>query len=413
MRTLVLAAGFLLVLALVAFLAVGKWKRKFLAHDLPKRLGIDIQQEANGFTHAEFHAGKATFKITASKAEQLKDEHYRLHAVTIEMYGADGHGMDRIQGNEFEYDQKTGIAQAQGTVEITLSRLADTSTLLPGKGQIRALNAMPKGGEVHVETSGLIFDQKNGVATTAEHVQFAMAQGSGSAMGAVYDSRNGQLVLDHAVEMDTERDGNPVRLTAAHGEYDRDDQVCHLSAATVDYRGGTAHAQEAKIAFRDDGTAERLDASGDVTLTTATGGHLAAPTAMLLFDTHNQPTHGHLEGGVTIDSNSKGRTDHGTAPTAELEFGPGGVLRRAHLERGVQIASDEPDRHCACASRVDLAGCGSRLSRCWPRADGTSVHPRHRRRNGDERKPGAARAPQRPRALPPTMSRGASGPIPR
>jgi lipopolysaccharide export system protein LptA len=353
MRTLVLAAGFLLLLALVAFLVVGKWKRKFLAHDLPKRLGIDIQQEANGFTHAEFHAGKATFKITASKAEQLKNDHYRLHAVTIEMYGADGRGMDRIQGNEFEYDQKTGIAQAQGTVEITLSRLGEAAGVLPGGAQARVLSGMPKNGplaaaahgaksgEIHVETSGLTFSQKTGVATTVEHVQFAMAQGSGSAVGAVYDSQNGQLVLDHAVELETQRGGKPIKVTAAHGEYDRDDQVCHLLAATVDYRNGAAHSQEAKIAFRDDGTAERLDASGGFTLTTATGGHLAAPTAMLIFDAHNQPTHGHLQGGVTIDSTSKGRTDHGTAPTAELAFGSGGVLKRAHLERGVELASDD------------------------------------------------------------------------
>lgn len=352
MRTLVLAAGALLLVALVAFLVIGKWKHKFNGHDLPRRLGVDIQQEANGFTHAEFHAGKATFKITASKVEQLKDDHFRLHTVTIEMYGADGRGMDRIEGNEFEYDQKTGIAKAAGPVEITLTRLSDASKLLPGKTQPPVIGTMSKtgplaaamqgikSGEIDVKTSGLTFNQKSGVANTAEHVQFAMAQGSGSAIGAVYDSRNGQLVLDHAVEMETQRGAQPVKLVAAHGEFDRDDQVCHLNAAIVDYRDGTAHAEEARIAFRDDGTADRLDAKG-FALATATGGHLAAPTAALLFDVHNQPTHGHLEGGVVIDANNNGRTTHGTAPTAELEFGPKGELRRAHLERGVQIASDD------------------------------------------------------------------------
>ena len=51
--------------------------------------------------------------------------------------------------------------------------------------------------------------------------------------------------------------------------------------------------------------------------------------------------HGHLQGGVTIDSDNKGRKVHGTSPTMELAFAGQGELRSAHLERGVQIVSDE------------------------------------------------------------------------
>ncbi|HVZ83060.1 MAG TPA: LptA/OstA family protein [Terracidiphilus sp.] len=351
-RTLVLVAGGLLVVVLVAFLAIGKWKHRFISHDLPKRLGIDIQQEANGFTHAEFRAGKALFKITASRVEQLKNDHFRLHSVTIEMYGADGRSVDRIQGNEFEYDQKAGIAQAAGPVEITLSRLGDASGMLQGKAQARALGGMPKNsplaaavkdaksGEIQVKTSGLTFNQKTGTATTAQYLEFALAQGSGSAIGATYDSQNGTLVFDRAVQMQTRHGNDLVTLKAAHGQYDRDDQICHLNDATVAYRDGTAQAAQAQVAFRDDGSADRLDAK-QFALTTAAGDHLSAPTATLLFDAHNQPSHGHLEGGVAMDDASNGRTTHGTAPSAELEFNAKGELHRAHLERGVSIASDE------------------------------------------------------------------------
>ena len=38
-------------------------------------------------------------------------------------------------------------------------------------------------GEIHVKTSGLSFDEKSGVATTDQHVDFSMAQGSGSSDG--------------------------------------------------------------------------------------------------------------------------------------------------------------------------------------------------------------------------------------
>ncbi len=61
------------------------------------------------------------------------------------------------------------------------------------------------------------------------------------------------------------------------------------------------------ILFREDGSAVRMDATNGFTLATATGGHLAAPTGSLDFDEHNQPRHGHLEGGVEMDSMSGNR----------------------------------------------------------------------------------------------------------
>ena len=122
-------------------------------------------------------------------------------------------------------------------------------------------------------------------------------------------------------------------------------QLCRLRAATADYQGGEATAGDAKILFREDGSAVRLDAMNGFTLATATGGHLAAPTGQMDFDEHNQPRHGHLEGGVTMDSVSetagRRRQMHGTAPTAELEFNAQGELRHAHLERGVAMDSEE------------------------------------------------------------------------
>ena len=84
MRMLVLGAGVLLLLALVVFLAVGKGKNPFNRRDLPKRLGIEIQQEANGVTYTQAHGGRTLFKIHASKVVQLKQGNAMLHDVKIE-----------------------------------------------------------------------------------------------------------------------------------------------------------------------------------------------------------------------------------------------------------------------------------------------------------------------------------------
>jgi lipopolysaccharide export system protein LptA len=376
MRTLVLAAGVLLVGSIVAFLAAGKWRNPLNLKELPKRMGVNIQQEANGFTYTQSRGGHALFKIHASRAVQLKHGNAVLHDVKIELYGADGSRLDRIEGAEFEYDQKSGIATAAGPVEITLMRPGVAPAIAPkavagkvldqkGNGTPLAAAAVTAAsGEIHVKTSGLIFDQKSGTATTARHVDFSMVQGSGSSMGATYDSQQGHLVLDRAVELTTRRGGETVLIHAEHAEFERDDKICQLHTATAHYRGGEAKAGDAKVLFREDGSALRLDAMNGFTMTTATGGHVAAPTGAMDFNEHNQPRHGHLEGGVKMDSatetGSQIRQVHGTAATAELAFTPQGALRQIHMERDVVLHSEDLSK----AGANSKTG-AQRVSRDW------------------------------------------------
>ena len=301
LRTLVLAAGVLLVVALGVFLVVAKFRRQFNIRELPKRLGIDIQQEANGVTYSHALGAHSQFKIHASKVVQLKNNHALLHDVRIELYGDDGSRLDRIEGDEFEYNQENSTATAAGPVEITMMRpgvapavapKATAGKILNGKAIAKPLASAAENaakGEIHIKTSGLTFDYKSGVTTTNARVDFQMTQGEGSSMGAMYDSQKGVMILDHAVELTTRRGANAVEIHAQHAEFDRDDLLCRLRAATADYRGGQASASEAKILFRDDGSAVRLDATGGFTLATANGGHLAAPTGSMDFDEHNQP----------------------------------------------------------------------------------------------------------------------------
>ena len=372
LRTLVLVAAVLLLAALAVFLTVYKGKNPFNRRDLPQRLGVEVQQEGNGVTYTQAHGGRTLFKIHASKVVQYKQGTATLHEVKIELYGEDGNRVDRIEGNEFLYDQKSGMAIAAGPVEMTLMRPGVAPAIAPKATASTAVSEKLKGGpvasaaeaaargEIHVKTSGLTFDQKSGVARTSQHVDFSMVQGKGSSMGAVYDSDQGLLVLDRAVELTTQRGTQTVQIHAQHAEFERQSQLCRLRAATADYQGGEATAGDAKVLFREDGSAVRLDAMNGFTLTTATGGHLAAPTGHMEFDEHNQPRHGHLEGGVTMDSVSKsaGRTRqmHGTSPTAELEFNAQGQLRHAHLEQGVTMDSLEQSQE---------QGHQLRLSRHW------------------------------------------------
>jgi len=353
----VLVAGVVLIGALVVFLARGRFKNPLNLKELPQRLGVNITSDASGFTMDHAFGGHSRYRIHASNAVQYKDNRAILHDVKIELYGDDDSRVDRIEGAEFDYDKKSGTAEAAGPVEITLMRpgaapaiapKASAATAAKGKSSpIASAAQTAERGEIHVKTSGLAFDTQSGVATTGQHVDFSMVQGSGSSLGASYDSKKGTLVLDRTVELNTQRGGQTVNLHAQHAEFERDTHLCKMQGATADYRGGEATAGGASVLFRDDGSAVHLDATNGFNLTTATGGHIAAPTGSLDFDEHNQPQRGRLEGGVRMDSTreaengSSRRTMQATAPRADLEFTGKGELRHAHLERGVEMHSEQ------------------------------------------------------------------------
>ena len=356
LRTLVLAAGVLLVIALGVFLGVGKFRNRFSKKDIPHALGLGIQEEANGFVYTHDVRGHTLYRIRASKQLQLKKDgktFLQLHDVSIELFAEDGSRVDKIEGGEFEYNPGVGIAKAMGPVEITLMKPTVAPAIAPNAAAGKAIGSkqMPgklvsaaqtaASGEIHVKTSGLIFNRETGEASTENKVEFSLTQGNGSAIGAKYVAQDGVLVLDREVALNIERGAQPLKMFARHAEFKRDDQACTLQAATARYGNDAASAETAKIRFRSDGSAERLDASGGFSATTLTGERLAAPRATLLFDEHNEPVHGRLEGGTSIDSENNGRKLHGGAPSMDLVFAGKGVLRSAHLERGVQIASDE------------------------------------------------------------------------
>ena len=372
LRWLVLVAGLVLIAALATFLIVGKWKNPLNGKELPDRLGINIQQEANGFTYTQAHGNRTIFKIHASKVVQLKKGNALLHDVRIDLYGEDGRRVDRIEGNEFEYDQKAGTARATGAVEITLMRpgvapaIAPKAVSEPGfasKSKAKPLATVAETAarsEIHVKTSGLTFDQKSEVAITDAPVNFSLAQGNGSSIGATFNSQSGVLVLHRAVALNSERNGETIQIHAEHGEFERDQQLCRLHVATANYRNGVTTAGEAQVQFRDDGTATQLNATNGFTMTTASGNHIAAPSGQLDFNEQNQPRHGHLEGGVTLDSTTEvagvHRQLHSSSSVAELEFSAKGDLQHAHLVQSVEFVSEE--------TRT-IASLSERASRHW------------------------------------------------
>jgi lipopolysaccharide export system protein LptA len=354
MRTLVLIAGALIVVAVVAFLIVAKWRNSSKTHDLPERLGINVTQQADHVIYTQTHGGHTLFKIDAAKVVQISNGVATLSDVTIDLYGAEGSRVDRIVGKEFQYDQKAGFARAVGPVEIILLKPGQAPAIAPkatphgitqSNKSLATAVATAESEDIRVKTSGLIFDQKSGVAETKEHLDFILAQGSGSADGARFDSQVGHMILDHNLVMHLKHGDGTIDLQAAHAEFERGSKLCTLRNASMTERSTTAQAANATILFREDGSAEKLNATGSLKLTNTAGSTLTAPRGELEFDARNHPQRGSLEQGVVFDSHDGNsgaeRVMHGTAPTAHMTFNTRGDLNSAHLEQSVDFSMQQ------------------------------------------------------------------------
>jgi lipopolysaccharide export system protein LptA len=74
-------------------------------HDVPAKLGLDIQQTAEGFSISKSIEGRTQFTVSASKAVQFKEGgRADLHNVKIVIYGKDASRFDQVTGDDFEYD---------------------------------------------------------------------------------------------------------------------------------------------------------------------------------------------------------------------------------------------------------------------------------------------------------------------
>jgi len=57
---------------------------------VPEKIGLEVQQSANGFTISKSEQGRTLFKLQASKAVQFKlNGKAELHDVAITVYGSD------------------------------------------------------------------------------------------------------------------------------------------------------------------------------------------------------------------------------------------------------------------------------------------------------------------------------------
>jgi lipopolysaccharide export system protein LptA len=350
LRVWLLVGAGLLVAVIAAFLGYAHYRaHRFLA-ELPSKLGADIRQETNAFTYSQSDGKKTIYTIHAAKAIQHKDGKYTLRDVGIVLYGRKQERADRIYGNEFEYDQNAGVIRAIGEVHLDLQ--APAAKDAKGKmdyaaGHDAADRAGVSGADgrvIHVTTSGLVYLQKLGVAATDQEVEFEAGGMKGQAVGADYSSDTGVVVLHSAVKMVGLERGQPVVLTASRAELDRENQRVMLSQAKYVTVGGatggggeTVEAQQAVVHLRSDGSAERMDAEGAVTLKDGDGGMITAPRGVMMLNAANQPQSAVLSGGVKYGAVAALRQAQGEAAEGKAAFDRVGRLQQVVLTGAVHL----------------------------------------------------------------------------
>jgi lipopolysaccharide export system protein LptA len=332
MRLWIVIAGGLLILGILLFFAYARWQMRRVARDLPAKLGISIQQSTNGFTLSKSQGGHTLFTLHAAKVLQYRGGgRAELHDVSITLYGPDGSPADYIFGNDFEYDP-AGVIQAKGEVRIDLQGLVGQGPA----GANRASDEEENKHIVHVKTSDLVFDQKLGTADTNQQIEFRIADAAGSATGANFDTRAGTVILESDVALDSSVNGTPLSIRATHAQYDRAGQVLHLTRSRTEYRYGTGVSNEATVYFRDDGSAERVEAQGHVSIESGKR-TITAQQASAYLDERSEPVRVTLERNVRYQSQDPLQQMQGSSDRGTLSFGPQASLRHARLAGAVSM----------------------------------------------------------------------------
>jgi lipopolysaccharide export system protein LptA len=322
----------LLMIGVVAgFYVYARYRVQRAVHDLPAKLGANIQQNTQGFTYSQSAGGHTIFSISASNAVRYRQGgKAELHNVKIVSYGRNSDRLDEITGDDFEYDAQTGDVTAKGKVGIQLQAVE------PGTSKPEA-SVNKTGSPLHLDTSGLVFNQKTGIAHTAELITFQLPQGTGSALGATYDSKKGTFKLYSEIHLLT-HGPKPTNLHASSAYYEQEAQELTLTDLRAESGIRRLEAQHVLLHLRGDNTVSRADASGgvDALVKGERSAQLHSANATFTFGSNNQAITGNLTGGVNWVTQGA-NASHGNASEVLLSFGADNQIKSAHLRHHVDL----------------------------------------------------------------------------
>ena len=332
------AGGAILVLAVVTgayFYA--SWRMRNALKEVPGKIGLNVEQTAQGFTVSRSEAGRTLFKVQASKAVKFKEgARAELHDVMITLYGHDSSRFDQIYGADFEYDPQSGNVSARGEVNIDLEANPE--------GLLKPDQAPPKElkNPIHLKTSGLVFNQKTGNAYTKERVEFSIPQANGSAVGVNYVGKDNVLTLQSQVNV-IFNGPSPSSLTADHGTITKDPRQVRLERTHLQSPNRRLDADKAILFLRPDNTLDRVLATGDVRMQSesAPPAHIrAAQLEVRMAAQRDTLRMAVLSGDVQLERAGP-QPMQGTAGRVVMNFTGKNLLNTVHTEGNVKLVQHQ------------------------------------------------------------------------
>ena len=311
-----------LLLVLAGLLGYARYRANRFLADIPRRLGIDVKSETNGFTLSQSSKGRTLFTVHAARAVQHENGKTTLHDVAITLYGPQGSNRtDSIRGDTFEYDQPNGVVRAAGDVHLDLAAPSPAAT------------AGPAAKRMQVTTRGLVFLQKLGVAATDEPLEVVYGDLHGGAIGADYESDTGMLRLRRDVHLDGVQSGDRMHLDAASAELDRNARIATLHAAHVAAKGLKSSGDRMTLLLGKAGGIEQVDADGKVLLDQGDGTRAEAPRLHARMNDAGKLQEAAMSGGVRLLNGS----DAASSQEAAVRFNAEGQAQSLDLRQAVRV----------------------------------------------------------------------------
>ncbi len=146
-------------------------------------------------------------------------------------------------------------------------------------------------------------------------------------------------MLDSQVEIATTTQANTAVVHASHAQIVRDSRQAFLLNPQTDYEGNKGVSDTAIVSFRDNGSAQAINAKGHVHIVTADGAIITASSSQTELNDQSQPTRTDMAGGVTFASNAPDESMHGSAVSGTLTFGNNSMLKHAQFRDAVSFVN--------------------------------------------------------------------------
>jgi lipopolysaccharide export system protein LptA len=313
------AAALLLLLAVAASLGYGHYRQIRKWRDTLRRLNLHGPHETTGFTYSSSPKDRTSYKVRAARVIEHGDGKWSMYDVALTLYSKTSSDEDHVYASDIEYDQNSGVARAVGPVHMDLQiagAMKSDKSALPLK---TSHDADGDSDEIHVQTSGLVYLHKLGVAATDEPAQFSYKDMQCTSKGAEFDSTSSQLHLLADVVLNGSLQGAPLVVHAAKADLDRDQNQVVATHAVALSKGRTLAAGIVTAHMRKDGSLERAEAGGGVSMISGTR-RLDAAKYAGTFSTASIPQSAKLSGNIVAVDSNQTRPTHGQADELDAAF---------------------------------------------------------------------------------------------